>query len=305
MGKPKIDQADPEESEVVTNDEPGRAKRFLSRDREPLVLLLAALVFGVCTYLIYTKAPPVTIGNAIQRITVVGPLKPTAIDVNEEANSTGGIQLAVALRAPAPQSVAVSSERLVVAVSSPAARHCPPKAIACPSANGARTLYYRFNPQRWRDFGTNAIQAYQFGVVLAIPNIPNVHANLAQDDQDVVTSLPPVSVLSYVYAPDAPAPEPSYFADPPVVDYGERVDHGGDYTWQQGTTPVDTGGWDHWWFTSATSASVALSPVVYTGTDLGVQSWNSNLTFVAGILVGLAGGALIGALQAAVSKRSD
>jgi hypothetical protein len=245
-----------------------------------------------------------TVGKSIQRITVVGPLTPSAIDINEEADGAGGIELAVALRASAPQASSVSAERLVVAVSSLASGRCPPEALACPSSAGARTLYYRFHPQRWRPFGTNAIQEYQYGVELTVRNIPDVAANLAQDSQDIVTSLPPVSVLKYVYTPDEPAPAPSYLTDPPVVDYGQRVTNGDDYTWQQGSTPVDTGGWDHWWFASASSAPGALSPVVYTGTDLAVQNWNTTKTFVAGILVGLAGGALIGALQAVVSRRS-
>jgi hypothetical protein len=268
---------------------------------------VAALVFGVCTYLVYPRVPTVTVGDTIQRITVVGPLPLTAIDINEESDGKNGIALAVALRAsaPAPQSDPVSSERLVIAVSSPDKKGCPSGSIACPSSNGARTLYYRFKPQRWFNFGTTAIQSYQYGVFLTVHHIPEVQANLAQDDQDIVTSLPPISVLSYAYQPGQPAPAATYFPNPPVVDYAQRVVNGPDYTWQQGTTPVYTSGWDHWWFASAASATAALSPNIYTGTDLAVQNWNTTRTFFAGILVGLAGGALIGALQAAVSKRSD
>lgn len=279
-----------------------RALAFLSRNRVSLILLAVALAIGVITYVIYPRTPPVTVQGAVQRITVVGPLDPSAVDVNEESNGNGGIQLTVALRSSEPLHEPVSLERLVVAVSSPASGRCPPQAIACPSSNGARTLSYRFDQQPWRRFGTEAIEEYAFGVSLTVRNIPSVAANLAQDSQDIATSLPPVSVLQYAYTPNQPVPAPSYFTSPPVVNYGERVVNGDSYTWQQGMIPVDTGGWDHWWYASASSAPEALSPTFFNGTDLAVKDWNTTLVFLAGILVGIAGWALVGAIQVAISK---
>jgi len=268
-----------------------------------LILFGVAVAIGFLTFAIYPRTPPVTVEGAVQRITVIGPLEPSSVDINEAPTAQGGIQLAVALRSAGVQSPPVSLERLVVAVSSSASGRCPPQAIACPSSNGARTLYYRFPRQSWRQFGTTAIEQYQFGVTLTVRNIPDVVANLAQDSQDIATALPPVSVLQYVYKAGARAPAPTYFTMPPVVNYGERVVNGGSYTWQQGMIPVDTGGWDHWWYPSASTAPEALSPTFYSGTDLAVKDWNTTLVFLAGILVGIAGAALVGVVQA-VAKRS-
>jgi len=166
-------------------------------------------------------------------------------------------------------------------------------------------LTYRFGSQPWTNFGATAIQQYQYGVTLTVPDMPGTSANLAQDGQDIATSLPPVSVLQYVYTYGQTAPAPTYLADPPEVDYGERVMHGGDYTWQDGLDPVETAGWAHWFYATASSAPEALSPTFHDGTDLSVQNWNNTLTFLAGILLGVAGGALVAALQVAISKKTD
>ncbi len=188
----------------------------------------------------------------------------------------------------------------MLAVSSPRASHaCPPQAISCPSANGARTLYYRFPAQRWTNFGANAVEEYQYGVILTVRDIPGVAPNLVQDGQDVATSLPPVSVLRYVYRTGRGAPAPSYFATPPMVNYGEQVTDGTDYTWQ-GTSPVDTVGFDHWVYASAGTALAALTPTFYVGTDESVKDWNTTLVLVAGVLLGVAGGTLVAAFTEAI-----
>jgi hypothetical protein len=287
------------------NEDRSRFMTFFSRNHVALILLAVAIGIGLLTYWVYPENPPVTVQGAVQRITVVGPVVPSSVDVNEEPYGRDGIQLTVALRSAEPQKTSVSSERLVVAVSSRLKGACPPQAIACPSADGARTLTYRFAAQHWRTFGSAAVADYAYGVSLTVLNIPNVAANLAQDDQDIATSIPPVSVLHYVYSSSHPVPAPAYLANPPVVDYGERTVNGNAYTWQGGSTPVDTGGWEHWWYASASSAPEALSATFYSGSDLAVVDRNNNRTFLAGILVGIAGGALIGALQVAISKNSS
>jgi len=293
--------SDAPKDRVIQPMTPVKPKSFLSRNRVSLILLGLALAMGGITIVIYPRTPSIAVQGAVQRITVVGPLTPSAVDVDEAPNAGGGIQLTVALRAPEPQNGDVSLERLLVAVVSPAAGKCPPQAIACSTSNGARTLYYRFPRQSWKPFGTNAVQEYQYGVDLTVQNIPVVAPNLTQDSEDVATLLPPVSVLQYLYVPGQPAPAPKYLASPPVVDYGERVTNSQGYTWEQGEIPVDTGGWDHWWYSAASSEPEALSPTFYSGTDLAVKNWNTTLTFLTGILVGLAGGALIGAIQVAIT----
>jgi hypothetical protein len=268
----------------------------------PLALLAVALVVGVIAFAMYPRTPAVTVQGAVQRITVVGPLQPADLDVNEAGDGHGGIQLTVALRATAPEPGRVTLERLVLAVSSSRKSHpCPPQAISCPSANGARTLYYRFPRQQWTNFGVNAIEEYQYGVILTVRDIPDVAPNLAQDGQDVATSLPPVSVLRYVYTAGQGAPAPTYFPTPPMINYGEQVTNGSDYTWQ-GTSPVDTEGFDHWVYASAGTALAALTPTFYVGTNESVQNWNTTLVLLAGVLLGVSGGTLVAAFTEAIRK---
>jgi hypothetical protein len=289
-----------------------RLGRFVGRQRVPLFLFAVAVLSGLATYKIYPRTPPVTVQGGVQRITVVGPVEPADLDINEKPNGHDGITLAVALRAPQPLQDPFPAERLVVAVTSPPSSTCPPiarsgaasgQAIACQTANGAQTLYYQFPQQPWVNVGSGAIQQYQY-LVSETVTIPDVAANVAQDSQDIATSLPPVSVLHYVYTTGQPIPALTYMASPPAVDFGEQVANGEDYTWQ-GAVPVYTDGSDHWIYSSASSAPAALNPTLDNGTDLAVQNRNTTLIFVAGILLGIAGGALVSALQAVISRGSD
>lgn len=290
----------------ATSGDPSRYVRLgglLRRKVVSVLLFGVAIAIFVVTYFLYPRTPPVTVQGGVQRITVVGPVVPSSVDVFEGPDGRGGIRLGVVLRSATKQSD-VSSERLVVAVSSAATRGCPPQAIACPPpSGGARTLYYRFAAQTWKSYGATTVEQYEYGVSLAIKDIPEVSANLAQDDQDIATALPPVSVLQYSYRAGQPVPEPSYLETPPVVDYGQRVTNGADYTWQEGTIPVDTQGFDHWSYTSASSAAQALTSTFYVGTNLSVKDWNTTVVFLCGILVGIGGGALVGSIQAAFFER--
>ena len=56
-------------------------------------------------------------------------------------------------------------------------------------------------------------------------------------------------------------------------------------------------GSERWTVASAGSIEDTVSPTLNSGTDLAVQARNGNLQFIAGIVVGVAGGALVVALQ--------
>ena len=69
------------------------------------------------------------------------------------------------------------------------------------------------------------------------------------------------------------------------------------YTWTSGTAPIDTGSYVGWHFTSTPGAAQANN-----GISLSAQDSATKLIFVAGALLGIAGGALVGAIQEAVKS---
>jgi hypothetical protein len=79
--------------------------------------------------------------------------------------------------------------------------------------------------------------------------------------------------------------------------YAEQVPNGRAYTWTVGATPVNVNGFDRWTATTAGALQDAASPTLDSGTNLTVQARDGNYQFIAGIVVGIAGGALVGALQ--------
>jgi hypothetical protein len=272
---------------------------FANRQRVPLFLLLVAVITGLVTFRIYPRTPPVTAAGGIQRITLIGPLRPTSVDVDEQPDGHAGVLLDVGLRAPAPPTQSLASERIVVAVTTTLSGRCPPAALACPSGGGARTLYYQFHQQPWSDLGAGSIETDKF-VVIQHMDIPGVEPNVAQDSQDIAASLPPVAVVLYAYTPGLPVPALAFATDPPSVNFGEKVAHGQRYTWE-GAVPIYTQGQDRWVYSAASSPVQELDSIQDTGIDKNVQDHNSTLIFVAGVLLGVAIAALLGAVQAAIT----
>jgi hypothetical protein len=264
------------------------------RYRVALVLFILAVAFGVTAKAVLPSSSPVFVHGAIQRITVTGNLTVSGVDLNETPLPGGtGVTLEVTLRSPQPQ-LRTSLERLVIAVpdSSKSGDPCPKGALSCrPPVSGVRTIYVRFPDREWTNAGTSGASPYRFELPVRI-DLPGVESNLVQDDQDVAAALPPVSVLQQTAdSTTAPTYESSV-----VVSYSQSVSNGGSYTWSDtAVAPVTIGGLEVWSYLAVTSVPAALSPQLDSGTDLAVEGHNSNAVFLAGALLGIAGGALVGA----------
>ncbi len=80
-----------------------------------------------------------------------------------------------------------------------------------------------------------------------------------------------------------------------VVTYSQSVRNGGAYTWSDtAVAPVTIANLEVWSYVAVTSVPAALSPQLDSGTDLTVAGHNNNAVFLAGALLGIAGGALVG-----------
>jgi len=272
-----------------------RTFALVRRYRVAIVMFVLTIVLGVWAKEIFPSGAPVFVHGAIQRVTVIGPLGVTGVDLKESPMADGaGVTLAVTLRSPVPLQ-RTSFERLVVAVpnSSLPGGKCPKGALSCqPPVSGTRTIYVRFPDIEWINTGAGGASPYRFELPVQI-EIPGVASNLVQDDQDVAAALPPVSVLlQTANSTLAPGYESSV-----VVTYSQAVKNGGSFTWSDtATAPVTIDNLEVWSYVAVTSVPAALSPQLDSGIDLAVQSQNNNDIFLAGALVGIAGGALVGGI---------
>ncbi len=271
----------------------------LHRYRVALVLFVVAVALGVTAKVVLPSSSPVFVHGAIERITVTGNLIVSAVDLKETPWPDGaGMTLEVTLRSPQPQ-LPTALERLVLAVpdSSRKGEPCPKGALSCrPPASGVRTIYVRFPNREWTNTGTSGASPYRFALPVRI-DLPGAESNLVQDDQDVAAALPPVSVLQQ---PAGSTAAPTYESSV-VVSYSQSVRDGGSYTWSDtATAPVTIGALEVWSYLAVTSVPAALGPQLDSGIDLTVQGHNTNAVFLAGALLGIAGGALVGAITEAI-----
>ncbi len=260
---------------------------------------MVAIALGVGARVVLPSSSPVFVHGAIQRITVIGNLGVSGVDLKETPlPGRTGVALEVTLRSPQPQ-LPTSLERLVVAVpdSSRSGEPCPKGALSCrPPVSGVRTIYVRFPDREWTNTGAGGALPYRFELPVRI-DLPGVESNLVQDAENVAAALPPVSVLQQVAdSTAAPTYEPSV-----VVTYSQSVTDGGSYTWSDtAVSPVSIANLDVWSYVAVTSVPAALSPQLDSGIDLTVEGHNSNRVFLAGALLGIAGGALVGAVAEAI-----
>ncbi len=285
-----------------TSAPPPPGRRRLTGYRVPLLLLGLAAAAGVGAKLILPSGGSVAVQGALQRITVEGPVQPTVLDITEQAaNGVDGVILSVHLGRPGPSSM-VGRERLIVALPSDSSgpAPCPPEAIGCDTRNGARTAYFRFPSQAWLP-RPHSLGPYSV-VVSDTVTLPEVSPNLQQDAEHIAASLPPVAVIET--PPDQPTPQ--VYSDPLPVDFGDQATDGESYSWSEGVSaPVDVGGWETWDYLSASSALGELNPVLDSGTDLTVQGRDNTSTFLAGALLGIAGGAVVAAIPELARARRE
>jgi hypothetical protein len=150
-------------------------------------------------------------------------------------------------------------------------------------------------PKQWVDL-TSAAPIARYETQLSMV-ISDIEPNLVQNSEFVATLLPPISVQ------EEQVQQRSLRYTPVPVNYSERVEGGEKYTWKEGKIPVVVSGLAHFEYSSAADLPSAVPQTLNTGIDLAVQDGNSNLVFIAGTLLGIAGGALVGAITEGMRAR--
>jgi hypothetical protein len=270
-----------------------RLRRATARYRTPLWLLALAIAFGLLAYRIYPKDAPAAPEDAVQGVGVLANFSPTAIAVSQTPDpAVNGFSLQIILHAKHR----VSHSGYVTIVLPPtawgSAHKCPTSAYCPPNRAGVKVVTYQL-PTKWSDAGSLEPTPDRWELRQTI-TVDDVATNVSLNAEYVAVLTPPISVQ----LGPAPFPNPTSYPYLKVLSvYAEQVTNGGAYTWNTGSTPDYVNGFDRWTATSAEALQDTASPTLDSGTDLTVAARNGNLQFIAGIVVGIAGGALVGSLQ--------
>jgi hypothetical protein len=271
----------------------GQVRRTLLRYWTPLWLLGLALLLGALAFALYPDDPPTAPQYAVQGIGVVANFTPSAIVVYQTPDpQRDGFNLAVELHA-AGRPPPTGSVKIVLPRQAWGSKvACPPPAAEClPDTAGLKEAYYRLT-MPWTDAGPSEPAADRNELHLSI-TVSHVGSNLSRNDEFISVLTPPITFQVIGHSTNSAV----------LTVFSEAVPGGDAYSWTTGSVPVYVNGFERWSAPSATSIEAAATPTLDSGSDLAVADKNGNLQFIAGILVGAAGGALVGAVQEWLNRR--
>jgi len=264
-----------------------RLRHLIGQYRTSLWLLGLAVLLGVVAYVVYPRDAPVVPDDAVQGVAVFASFTPNAINVNETPDpGVNGLTLQIVLHAASQPTHTGSVDVVLPATAWGSKGYCPESAVRCKKDTAGLKKVSYFLPQSWQDHGSTNPPADRYELRMSI-TVADVGSNLGRNNEYVSVLIPPISFQ----------PTPSLNYTQVFTEYGEHVPDGTAYTWTTGTDPVYLDGFDRWTVASAGSIEDTVSPTLNSGIDLAVQARNGNLQFIAGIVVGVAGGALVVALQ--------
>jgi hypothetical protein len=288
-----MDDEEPHTAGPGGNGSESRLRHLIGQYRTALWLLSLAVVLGVGAYLIYPDDAPVVPAEAVQGVAVFADFTPNAMNVNEIPDpAVNGLTLQIVLHAASRLPHSGSVDVVLPATAWGSKSYCPVAAVRCVvDTAGLKKVSY-FLPHTWQDYGSTNPPPNRYELRLSIA-VSNVGSNLGRNSGFVSVLIPPISFQS----------TPSLSYTKVFTVYAEQVPGGNVYTWTTGAIPVYLDGFERWTVASAGSAQDTVSPTLNSGTDLAVQARNGNLQFIAGIVLGVAGGALVVALQEWLDSR--
>jgi len=276
-----------------------RTRRTIERYRTPLWLLALAILFGVLAYVIYPKDAPAAPEDALQGVAVLANFSPTGIAVSQTPDPTvNGFSLQIILHAMRPVSHSGYVTIVLPRTAWGSPHSCPTQAYCPPNLAGVKDATYKL-PTNWTDVGNKEPAPDRYELRQTI-KVYDVATNMNLNAEYIAVLTPPIS-FQLGPAPFRNVPSYPYVQVESV--YAEQTQNGGAYTWNVGASPDYVNGFDRWTGTSAGALQDTASPTLDSGTDLTVAARNGNLQFIAGIVVGVAGGALVGSLQEFFTSR--
>jgi hypothetical protein len=248
----------------------------------PLVLLALALLAGAGALVIFPRHSSVAKEGGLTSIEVDASFVPHSIFV-ELSNTSRGTGLVVFVT-----TVSRPSTRAYIGVTVPhllwgGQAYCGSGAFRCVQGPYHKFALYRLSsPTRWSDAG------YHYYREQTHIGLPGLAYNVSSNDEYVAVTLPNVTDVLI------PSNEPRI---PLEVSLSVELPQAARYAWTSGPLPSIVGNNAHWEFTSATASTAEVN-----GVSLEAQDKDTRSIFISGALIGVAGAALIAALQEAVKR---
>jgi hypothetical protein len=265
-------------------------------------LFAVAVVLGIAAYVLYPTDAPVAPVPALQAVGVVADFTPTSIDVLVSPDpAVQGLHIEIDLRAahkPVP-GLGVTVVALPLRAWG-SANACPQRPVRCtPVPDADEKMVQLPLPSTWVRLGSSSLSRHELRLSL---NVAQTGANLVQNHEYAAALVPPISfqrattLASFKHAAHLPYVQV-------LTNYGEAISGASAYTWNTGAVPAYAAGYDRWTGASASGLASTVSPTYASAVNLDVQAHASDLQFIVGVLVGVAGGALIGGVQEAIDAR--
>lgn len=260
--------------------------RFLRAYLKSMVLLVTAVIAGVAAFLCFPKDAPVAPSGGIRAtVDINTPFVPYNAHLwLVDDHSRNGITVFAQVVSITPQSARATLAMDVPSTTWGGANKCSPQPSSCIELGGLKLVSYWFpKPTKYT---VGAQTRYQDVVQVFIPG---VGYNAAWNNEYVSAALPDFEV----YLTKAG----NYIREDVPITTAVQIPDAGKYTWTSGAAPLVAGSYVSWNFTSQPGAAQ-----INNGVSLSAQGLAAKLVFVAGALLGIAGGALVGAIQEAVKS---
>jgi hypothetical protein len=258
--------------------------RFLHAYLKSMVLLVTAVIAGVAALVCFPKDAPVAPSGGLRLVTIDTPFAPSTASVTlTDDHSRNGVTVVAQVISTTQQSARATLSITVPRTTWGGANKCPPPA-RCTVFGGAKNVSFGF--PRSTKYLVGVYTYYRESVQVFIPD---VGYNTAWNSEYISATLPNVQV--YLLRAG------NYIREDVPITIAVRIPDASKYTWTSGSPPVVNGSDVAWEFTSPPGAAQ-----VNNGVSLPAQDLATKLIFLAGALLGIAGGALVGAIQEAVKS---
>jgi hypothetical protein len=266
-------------------------RRIAHRTRlKPVVLLAVALAAGLAALVVFPTEGPVSPQSGVPNLAIYATFIADGVSVQlTDERSPRRTEVLVSVNSPERQSGRESFRLDVPATTWGSPSRCDPDGGTCVLSQGAKIVTHYFG--KWTTYRVGPAVWYRDNGVIHLPDLPY---NVARNREYVSVSLP---AITYYYCPPVRRHVthscmregiPSWIA--------LRIPDAGRYSWMSGGPLPQTGGEYVTWFYGTSPDSTQ----VVSGVSLPEQDTNNTLLFVAGALLGVAGGALVGAIQEAL-----
>jgi len=261
-----------------------RRSRVLRRYRKSIVLLVVAILTGVGALICFPTDSPVVADGGLRSVD----LKAFFVPVNvalwlADDPARHAVVVTAEVVSNTPQRTRAALTMTVPATTWGATSRCSPQPSTCLADGASKIVNFGFAGWTKTAIGNQTLYHERVRVT-----IPGVGYNTAANEEYVSATLPNFEMWTYKAGA-------GYTRDEVPRTIALRIPGAAKYAWTSGPSPSINGGYASWLFTTPAGASTVTS-----GVSLAVQDTDSKLIFLAGALLGIAGGALVGAIQEAI-----